>query len=101
IPDYTGVQLKADLESYFNLPVEVENDVNCAGLAESWIGIGKDVKSLFSLTIGTGIGGSYILDNKLHTGHNFSGGEIGYIPIEGKQFEDLASTSALIRSVAE
>lgn len=100
IPDYTGTPVKKELEAYFQLPVEVENDVNCAGLAESWIGTGKDAKSLFCLTIGTGIGGSYILDNKLHTGHSFSGGEIGYIPIEGDQFEKLASTSTLLRNVA-
>ncbi|WP_082820782.1 ROK family protein [Fictibacillus phosphorivorans] len=100
IPNYTGTKLKQELEEHFNLPVEVENDVNCAGLAESWIGTGKDSKSLFCLTIGTGIGGSYILDNKLHTGHSFSGGEIGYIPIEGGQFEELASTRVLIKNVA-
>lgn len=100
IPEYTGTQLKKELEIYFNLPVEIENDVNCAGLAESWIGTGKNAKSIFCLTIGTGIGGSFILDNKLHTGHNFSAGEIGYIPIEGGQFEDLASTKTLIQNVA-
>ncbi|MBT2216323.1 ROK family protein [Virgibacillus dakarensis] len=100
IPDYTGFPLKKELESFFSLPVEIENDVNCAGLAESWIGTGKNVKSLFCLTIGTGIGGSFILDNKLHSGHNFSAGEIGYIPIESGQFEDLASTKTLIQNVA-
>ncbi|AGX06440.1 probable glucose kinase [Bacillus sp. NRRL B-14911] len=101
IPEYTGMKVKQELESWFGLPVEVENDVNCAGLAESWIGTGKDAKSLFCLTVGTGIGGSYILDNKLHTGHSFSGGEIGYIPIEGDQFQELASTRTLIRNVAK
>ncbi|MGO0263621.1 ROK family protein [Priestia megaterium] len=101
IPQYTGTPLKKELETYFKLPVEVENDVNCAGLAESWIGTGRDAKSLFCLTIGTGIGGSYILDNKLHTGHSFSGGEIGYIPIEGSQFQELASTRILVENVAK
>jgi predicted NBD/HSP70 family sugar kinase/DNA-binding MurR/RpiR family transcriptional regulator len=101
IPHYTGTPLKKELEAFFNLPVEVENDVNCAGLAESWIGMGKEAKSLFCLTVGTGIGGSYILDNKLHTGHSFSGGEIGYIPIEGEQFQELASTRTLVRNVAK
>ncbi|MBT2661615.1 ROK family protein [Bacillus sp. ISL-45] len=101
IPEYTGTPLKQELEEHFKLPVEVENDVNCAGLAESWVGTGKDAKSLFCLTVGTGIGGSYILDNKLHTGHSFSGGEIGYIPIEGDQFQELASTRILIKNVAK
>ncbi len=100
IPEYTGTPIKKELEAYFRLPVEVENDVNCAGLAESWIGKGRDAKSLFCLTVGTGIGGSYIIDNKLHTGHSYSGGEIGYIPIEGDQFQELASTRILIKNVA-
>lgn len=101
IPNYTGMQVKKKLETYFNLPVQVENDVNCVGLAESWIGKGKNVKSLFCLTIGTGIGGSYVIDNTLHTGHSFSGGEIGYIPIEGDQFQELASTRTLVDNVAK
>ncbi|WP_084157464.1 ROK family protein [Oceanobacillus manasiensis] len=101
IPNYTGTNVKKELENHFNLPVEVENDVNCVGLAESWIGKGKDAKSMFCLTIGTGIGGSYIIDNKLHTGHSYSGGEIGYIPIEGSQFQELASTKTLIQNVAK
>ncbi|UJL45776.1 ROK family protein [Virgibacillus sp. NKC19-16] len=100
VPHYTGMHIKKELEAYFSLPVAVENDVNCVGIAESWIGKGKDAKSLFCLTIGTGIGGSYIIDNKLHTGHSFSGGEIGYIPIEGSQLEELASTRTLVRNVA-
>ena len=101
IPDYTGIAVKKELEDFFKLPVEVENDVNCAGYAESWIGTGKNAKSMFCLTIGTGIGGSYILDNRLHTGCSYSGGEIGYIPMEGSRFEELASTRTLVRNVAE
>lgn len=100
IPEYTGMMIKEELEEYFELPVEVENDVNCVGLAESWLGRGKGAKSLFCLTIGTGIGGSFILDNQLHTGHSYSAGEIGYIPIEGEQFQNIASTKTLVHNVA-
>lgn len=100
IPNYTGMPIKEELETHFKLPVEVENDVNCVGLAESWLGRGKGVKSLFCLTIGTGIGGSYVLDNQLHTGHSYSAGEIGYIPIEGRAFQDMASTKSLVKNIA-
>lgn len=100
IPDYTGLSVKNELEKAFNLPVEVENDVNCAGLAESWLGKGKNAKSLFCLTIGTGIGGSYILDNQLHTGYSYSGGEIGYMLInETQTLQQVAATSSLIQDV--
>lgn len=101
LPEYTGMPIKKELETHFNKPVAVENDVNSVGLAEAWIGKGKNTKSMFCLTIGTGIGGSYVIDNKLHTGHSFSGGEIGYIPIEGKEFQELASTRTLVKNVAE
>ncbi|MCC5890761.1 MAG: ROK family protein, partial [Alkalibacterium sp.] len=102
IPDYTGLSVKDELEKAFKLPTEVENDVNCAGLAESWLGKGKNAKSLFCLTIGTGIGGSYILDNQLHTGFSYSGGEIGYMLInEGQTLQQVAATSSLIQDVSE
>ncbi|WP_071848632.1 ROK family protein [Alkalibacterium sp. 20] len=102
IPDYTGLSVKEELESFFKLPTEVENDVNCVGLAESWLGKGKNAKSLFCLTVGTGIGGSYILDNQLHTGFSYSGGEIGYMLMNDHQtLQQIAATSSLIEYVSE
>src|SRR5699024_8802656 len=101
IPDYTGMTIKKDLEAYFQLPVDVENDVNCVGLAESWLGKGKYSKSIFWLMVGAGIGGSYVVDNKLQRGQSYGGREIGYITIEGSQFQELASTRILIENVAK
>lgn len=102
IPDYTGLSVKNELETFFKLPTEVENDVNCVGLAESWLGKGKNAKSLFCLTVGTGIGGSYILDNQLHTGYSYSGGEIGYMLMNDNQtLQQIAATSSLIDYVSE
>lgn len=97
IPGYTGMLIKEKLENHFKLPVAVENDVNCVGLAESWLGNGKNAKSLYCLTIGPGIGGSYILDSQLLTGHSYSAGEIGYIP----QFRSIAAKDNLIEKVAK
>ena len=34
IPNYTGVNWKKELKERYSIPCEVENDVNCAGLAE-------------------------------------------------------------------
>lgn len=34
IPDYTGTEIKKSMETTFGIPCEVENDVNCAGLAD-------------------------------------------------------------------
>ena len=53
------------------------------------------------MTIGTGIGGCVILNNKLVHGFSNSAGEVGYMNINGESFQDLASTSSLVRKVAE
>ena len=65
IPKYAGTRFKETMESRFGIPCEVENDVNCAGLAESVSGASKGSSSSLMLTIGTGIGGCAIIDGKV------------------------------------
>ena len=101
IPEYTGMEIKKEVEKEFSIRCEVENDVNCAGLGETWLGAGQNAKSSICLTIGTGIGGCIILNNKLVHGFSNSAGEVGYMNINGESFQDLASTSSLVRKVAE
>lgn len=101
IPGYTGMKLKEKLEKEFGIRCEVENDVNCAALGESWLGAGKGSDSVFCMTIGTGIGGSIIIDGKIYNGHSNSAGEIGYININGKPFQEQASTTSLVKRAAE
>lgn len=61
------------------LPVSVENDGKCAGLAESWIGAAKDVNNCCVLVFGTGIGGAVILDKKVLRGSHLIAGEASYL----------------------
>ena len=68
IPNYKDMQLKKEVEKEFNIKCEVENDVNCAGLGEMWLGAGRGATSSICLTIGTGIGGCIIINNKLING---------------------------------
>ena len=51
--------------SQFNLPTVVGNDCDCATLAESLLGAGRGFRSVFFLTVGTGIGGGFALDGRL------------------------------------
>lgn len=44
MPGYMGINLKKEIEKTFGIPCEVENDVNCAGLAEYWNGAAQKVK---------------------------------------------------------
>ncbi|MGH3992766.1 MAG: ROK family protein, partial [Pseudonocardiaceae bacterium] len=53
----TGVPLRSELGRRFGLPVVVDNDANCAALAEAHI-LGED--NLVMLTLGTGVGGGVV-----------------------------------------
>ena len=101
IPNWIGTNLVKILEEKYNLPIVLENDVNCVALGEKWIGAGKDLINFICLTIGTGIGGGIILNNQLFRGENFVAGEFGHILIKKGEFEQFASTTALIRLVKE
>ena len=101
IPNWIGTNLVKTLEEKYNLPAVLENDVNCVALGEKWIGAGKDLSNFICLTIGTGIGGGIILNNQLFRGENFVAGEFGHTLIKKGEFEQFASTTALIRLVKE
>ncbi|MGP6139932.1 ROK family protein [Jeotgalibaca sp. A127] len=95
IPGYIGTEFKQQIEAQFNIPCFVENDVNSAALGEYWLGAAKGSKSAVCLTIGTGIGGAILLDGTIWHGKSFAGGEVGYLPVNGHNWQDLASTTAL------
>lgn len=101
IPNWIGTNLVEILEKKYRLPSILENDVNCAALGEKWLGAGKNLKSFICLTIGTGIGGGIILNNELFTGENYIAGEFGHMLITKGEYEQFASTTALIRMAKE
>lgn len=101
IPGYTGTPIKKMVEKTFAIPCEVENDVHCAGLAEALIGAGKGKESCLCLTIGTGIGGAFVLNGHIYRGFSQSACEVGYLKIGNQNFQDMASTKALVKKVAD
>ena len=66
----------------FQVPIQVGNDANLAGLGEKWLGAGKGVSDLLYLTVSTGIGGGIIIDGKIHTGAHDIAGEVGHIIVK-------------------
>lgn len=104
---YKDWQLKKKLEELFKLPVFVENDANTAIIAEVKSGSAKGCKNAVIVTLGTGIGSGIVIDGKVFSGSNYSGGEMGHIVIvfDGREckcgrkgcFERYASASALTR----
>jgi len=99
--DYCNLPVKAALESYLRLPVAVENDANCAALAEGRLGAAQGFESYLCLTLGSGIGGAMVLDGKLWRGRNHLAGEFGLMAFPGDDplsdtWEQYAATSALL-----
>lgn len=101
------VPLVEELKKYYpNIPMGTENDANAAAYGE-YVAVGNGAKSFIAVTLGTGIGGGIILDGKIYSGFNKSGGEIGHIGLVydgepctcGKNgcWEAYASVTALIR----
>lgn len=100
IPDYTGTRFKETMESRFGIPCEVENDVNCAGLAEYVSGAAQGSRIMVMLTVGTGIGGCIVMDGKVFHGAGNSACEVGYLHMRGSDFQTLGAASILTRNVA-
>ncbi len=101
IPNYTGTEYKKTLEDKFQIPCEVENDVNCAGLAEYYDGAAAGSRISLMLTVGTGIGGSILIDGKIYRGISGSACEVGYMMMSKGEFQTLGAAKSLIRNVSE
>ena len=69
------------------VPVKSGNDANVAALGEMWQGGGKGVKDLVTVTLGTGVGGGVILNEKIVSGSHGVGGEIGHIHVRDGETE--------------
>lgn len=67
-----------DFKSLSSKPVFVENDANAAAWAEHVIGASKGMPYSVMLTLGTGVGGGIILDNKLYKGKSGAAGEMHF-----------------------
>lgn len=96
-----GQNIKEILEQKYGLPVEVENDGNCAALAEKMAGNATDVDNFIVMTIGTGIGGGFVFNGEIYRGYRFRAGEFGMMVTHladgtKKDMHHTAATSALI-----
>lgn len=91
--------------------VYIENDANAAAKAESVAGVAKGSKYSVMITLGTGVGGGIIIDDKVYSGFNFAGAELGHTVIvkDGRQctcgrrgcWETYSSATGLIRTTRE
>jgi glucokinase len=82
LPGWTGMPIKENLESALDLPITVDNDVNCMAMGEMVFGAARGYRHILCLMIGTGIGGGLILDGQLYRGWRGSAGELGHFIID-------------------
>ena len=74
----TGVPLREELGRRFGAPVFVDNDANCAALAEAHI---VGASNLVMLTLGTGVGGGVVIEGLTFRGAHGLGAELGHIAV--------------------
>ncbi|HEY9060274.1 MAG TPA: ROK family protein [Pseudobacteroides sp.] len=109
--NFNNTPIRDEMQKYIDLPIYLENDANCAALAESVAGAAKDVDDCIAITLGTGIGGGIVINKKIYSGFNYAGSEIGHMVIvsDGVQctcgrkgcWESYASATALIRQTRD
>ena len=70
-----------ELKKYYDLPIYINNDANCAALGEVVFGAGKGYKDVIFVTLGTGVGTGFVMDGKLFEGRECAGAEGGHTVI--------------------
>ena len=83
IAGWKDTDVAGAFRSFYRKPVAAANDVDCAILGERWNGAAVGAyKNVVMITIGTGIGGSAIIDGRLLEGADGACGEIGHFSIK-------------------
>ena len=105
--NFKNVPIRTELQKYINLPVLLDNDANCAALAESVAGAASGVADSVTITLGTGVGAGIVINHKIYSGFNYAASELGHmvIMVDGDQctcgrkgcWEVYASATGLIR----
>jgi len=90
IEGWKDFPLKTWAEKQWRKPVSLQNDASAAGLAESLHGNGRGYKRVFYITIGSGIGGGWIVDGKIDEGQGLGTAEIGHTWVVNPEGESPA-----------
>jgi glucokinase len=104
--------IKEELGGLTGLLVEAGNDANVAALGELWKGGGAGYRSLLMVTLGTGVGGGVIINERIVAGANGAAGEIGHAHVDDTIqepcncgncgcLEQVASATGIVRLAKE
>jgi len=67
------------LKEKYTVPINLSNDANAAAMGELLYGKAKGMKNFIMITLGTGLGGGFVINGKLMLGHDGFAGELGHI----------------------
>lgn len=84
---WQNVPLRQMLEECCKIDATIENDVNLAAVGEHWRGAAAGVDNFLLIAIGTGIGAGIFVNGHLYRGASWSAGEMGYLPVAGRERE--------------
>ncbi|MCW3080626.1 ROK family protein [Segetibacter sp.] len=103
IEGWGNFNMKTWLQELTGLPVAIDNDANTAALAEAIHGCGKGYNSVFYMTIGSGIGGGMIINEKIYHGRTPGEVEIGHLRLNksGVTLEAQCSGWAVNKKIKE
>jgi glucokinase len=111
LPGWQSYNVRDDLSQRLDSAVFLDNDANCAALGEKWLGAGSHVDDLCMITLGTGVGGGFVVNGKPWHGVLGMAGEIGHMTVipEGRPcacgnhgcLEQYASATAIRRAAME
>ena len=112
LPFLSGFNLAEALSRALKLPAILENDANAAAVGEMWLGAARGRRTIVCVTLGTGVGGGIILEEKLWHGAHHSAAEIGHMCVDpfggvacpcGSRgcLEVYASATAIVRMTRE
>ncbi len=100
LPSVVRSDFHAELGRATGLRVELENDANAAAYGEYSVGAGRGSRSMFYITIGSGIGGALILDGRLWLGTAGFAGEFGHITIDPEGNECSCGNTGCLETYA-
>lgn len=111
LPCWRNFPLARKIAARYRFPTQLANDADAAALAEANWGAGKKSRSVFYVSLGTGIGTGMVIERKIQLGHGGSAFEGGHMTINfdgpecpcGKRgcIEMYASGTAIARIARE
>jgi glucokinase len=80
--EITDVPIRDIMRERLGIPVFIDNDANCAALAEHRFGAARGAENAILLTVGTGIGGGLIINRQVYRGSTGAAAELGHVVVD-------------------